>query len=190
MQMLSDTGAMRDVVPFPRSYWVVPGQLLAGCYPGAPAAREASAKLRGLLDAGIRAMVSLMEPEETDRQGRPFTPYEESLARLAAEREMAVTCLRLPIPDQCVPTRELMRQILDAIDAQLEQGAPVYLHCWGGKGRTGTVVGCWLARHGLANGDEALRRVQYLRRDDPTASQPSPENRLQCHMVCSWQVGE
>lgn len=183
-------GGDEAVVPFPRSYWVRPGQLLAGCYPGAPGPREASRKLRSLLDAGIHAVISLMEPEETDRRGRPFTPYEDHLYRLASEREIAVTCLRLPIPDQCVPTRETMRQILNAIDAFLENGMPVYLHCWGGKGRTGTVVGCWLTRHGLAMGDEALHMVQYLRRNDPTANQPSPENRIQCHFVRNWKVGE
>ncbi|MHB9129927.1 MAG: ARPP-1 family domain-containing protein [Armatimonadota bacterium] len=183
-------GGDEAVVPFPRAYWVRPGQLLAGCYPGAPGPREALRKLRGLLDAGIHAVISLMEPEETDHRGRPFTPYEDHLYRLASEREIAVTCLRLPIPDQCVPTRETMRQILDAIDALLENGTPTYIHCWGGKGRTGTVVGCWLARHGLANGDEALRMVQNLRRNDPTANQPSPENRIQCNMVRNWQTGE
>jgi protein-tyrosine phosphatase len=184
-----DGGSDLDV-PFPRSYWVQPGQLLAGYYPGAPGPREASRKLRGLLDAGIYAVISLMEPEETDHQGRPFTPYEEQLYRLSSEYDRAMTCLRLPIPDQCVPTREHMRQILDAIDAFLENGTPVYVHCWGGKGRTGTVVGCWLARHGLATGDDALRMVQHLRRNDPTAHQPSPENRIQCIMVRSWQPGE
>jgi len=143
-----------------------------------------------MLNAGIRAVISLMEPEETDHQGRPFTPYEDHLYRLAGEHDVAVTCLRLPIPDQCVPTRETMREILDAVDAMLENGTPTYIHCWGGKGRTGTVVGCWLARHGLASGDEALRMVQYLRRNDPTANQPSPENRIQCNMVLNWLAGE
>ena len=183
-------GGDEKQVPFPRSYWVQPGRLLAGCYPGAPGPREVARKLRGLLDAGIRAVVNLMEPEETDHQGRPFTPYEEHLYRLASERDVAMSCLRLPIPDQCVPTRETMRQILDAIDAFLENDTPVYLHCWGGKGRTGTVVGCWLVRHGLATGDEALRMVQYLRRNDPTANHPSPENRIQCNMVRTWSEGE
>jgi len=183
-------GGDEERVPFPRSYWVQPGRLLAGCYPGAPGPREATRKLRGLLDAGIRAVVNLMEPEETDHRGRPFTPYEEMFYRLASEHEMAVTTLRIPIPDQCVPTRETMRQILDAIDAFLENGTPTYIHCWGGKGRTGTVVGCWLARHGQATGDEALGMVQYLRRHDPKANEPSPENRIQCHMVRNWREGE
>ncbi|HEX2949642.1 MAG TPA: DUF6569 family protein [Armatimonadota bacterium] len=177
-------------VPFPRSYWVRPGQLLAGCYPGAPSQREASRKLRGLLDVGIQVVISLMEPEETDHQGQAFTPYADQLDRLAAKRDISVTCLRLPIPDQCVPTRETMREILDTIDAMLENELPTYIHCWGGRGRTGTVVGCWLARHGVANGDEALRQVQYLRRNDPTVNQPSPENQIQCNMVRNWREGE
>jgi hypothetical protein len=179
-----------EAVPFPRSYWVQPGRLLAGCYPGAPGHRELLRKLDGLLDAGIRAVINLMEPEETDHQGRAFSPYEDALSSLAVAQGVAMNCLRLPIPDQCVPTRETMRQILDAIDAFLERGLPTFIHCWGGKGRTGTVVGCWLARHGVATGDEALRMVQHLRRNDPTANQPSPENRLQCAMVRNWQLGE
>jgi len=177
-------------VPFPRSYWVRPGQLLAGYYPGAPDAREAEGKLRSLLDAGIRAVINLMEPEETDRHGRLFTPYEEQFSQLAAERGMTVTCLRFPIPDQCVPTRQTMHEILDNIDALLENGMPVYLHCLGGRGRTGTVVGCWLAQHDIASGTAALEMVQYLRRNDPTANHPSPENRIQCNMVRNWTVGE
>lgn len=186
----STAGGDESTVPFPRSYWVQPWQLLAGCYPGAPNPREESRKLRGMLDAGIRAVVNLMEPEETDHQGRPFIPYEDNLYRLAAERDIEVRCLRLPFADQCVPTRENMRQILDAIDAFLEKGMPAYIHCWGGRGRTGTVIGCWLARHSLATGEEALRMVQHLRRNDPTANQRSPENRIQCNMVREWQPGE
>ena len=183
-------GGDKATVPFPRSYWVQPGQLLAGCYPGAPDARESAEKLRAMLAAGICAVINLMEPEETDRQGRPFAPYEDHLYRLACSRRLPMSCLRLPIPDQCVPTREMMRKILDAIDMFIQNGTPVYLHCWGGKGRTGTVIGCWLARHDQAQGDDALRLLQYLRRDDPTAHHPSPENRLQCNMVRSWQAGE
>ena len=47
---------------------------------------------------------------------------------------------------------------LDAIDEALDAGRNVYVHCWGGIGRTGTVVGCWLVRHGMT-GDEALAEI-------------------------------
>jgi protein-tyrosine phosphatase len=177
-------------VPFPRSYWVRPTDFLAGCYPGAPELPDAIRKLSHLLDVGIRRVINLMEPEETDHQGHVFEAYAPVLVRLAAERGIKVDCIRMPIPDQCVTTREMMRQILDAIDDSIDNDMPVYVHCWGGKGRTATVVGCWLARHGIANGEDALQRVQYLRRNDPTAEQPAPENRIQCNMVRNWQVGE
>jgi hypothetical protein len=177
-------------VPFPRSYWVEPGRFLAGCYPGSVDAQDAERKLSGLLDAGVRCVINLMEPEETDHHGNPFASYDETLRRLAADRGVEVDMVRIPVPDQCVPTRDVMRDILNAIDRAIGNGQPVFVHCWGGKGRTGTVVGCWLARRGIANGDDALRRIQYLRRHDPTAQEPSPENSVQRRMVRSWRHGE
>ena len=57
-----------------------------------------------------------------------------------------------------------MSRILDDVDAALADGRTVYVHCWGGIGRTGTVVGCWLMRHGLDEGDP-IRRIATLRRD-------------------------
>ena len=177
-------------VPFLRSYWVQTGQLLAGCYPGAPDKHEATQKLNSLLDSGIRAIVNLMEPEETDHHGNPFKQYEDLFKKLATQRHVDVVFIRQAIPDMCIPTRETMREILDTIDELIENGMPVFVHCWGGKGRTGTVVGCWLARHGLVNGQEALGRIQYLRRNDPMADDPSPQNAMQCNMVQSWRVGE
>lgn len=177
-------------VPFPRSYWVEPGRFLAGCYPGSVDPQDAERKLSALLDAGIRCVINLMEPEETDHQGNPFAPYDEPLRRLGADRDVEVEMVRIPVPDQCVPTRDVMKDILNAIDRAIGNGQPVLVHCWGGKGRTGTVVGCWLARRGIANGDDALRRIQYLRRHDPTAQEPSPENSVQRRMVRSWRHGE
>lgn len=175
-------------LPFERSYWVEPGRLLAGCFPGAPRVGEAERKLQGLLNVGIGAVINLMETDETDFGGRPFQAYEPTLQRLAQAQGRRLTCVRLPIADQSVPTRETMGRILDCIDGFLADNVPVYVHCWGGKGRTGTVVGCWLARHGRALGDQALRQVQHLRRNDPKAHEPSPENRLQCDMVKKWQA--
>ncbi|HOG46265.1 MAG TPA: protein phosphatase [Anaerolineae bacterium] len=177
--------------PFDRSYWVVPGRFLAGYFPGDKDRAAAEAKLRRLLDCGIRCIINLMREYELDDDGLPFAPYDGEFRRLAAERGVAVTCLRMPIRDLHIPTRETMRQILDAVDECIAAGRPVYVHCWGGVGRTGTVVGCWLARHGLATGDAVLTRIDQLRQGDVgRRARPSPETEVQRQFVRSWQPRE
>lgn len=179
------------VAPFVRSYWVAPGQLLAGYYPGDEDPCIAREKLGRLLDVGIRCIVNLMEEDELDHEGLPFTSYEEDFRRLAAARSVEVDVLRFPIHDMKAPARVMMRAILDAIDGCIERGRPVYVHCWGGVGRTGTVVGCWLARHGIATGDEAIARIAELRqRDVVRRDRKSPETKAQRALVRSWRVGE
>jgi hypothetical protein len=177
-------------VPFERSYWVVPGKLLAGCYPGAKRYDEAGKKLAALLDVAIRCVVNLMEEQEMDWSGDGFEGYQEDIGILAKERGLQIECLRLPIQDVSVPTRAQMKTILDRIDDAVGEAKPAYVHCWGGRGRTGTVVGCYLARHDIATGDETLSIVQQLRKHDPTAHQPSPETERQRQMVRAWKPGE
>ena len=72
----------------------------------------------------------------------------------------------MPIHDVSTPTQAQMARILDAIDAALAVGHAVYLHCYGGIGRTGTVVGCYLVRHGM-DGEEALAEIARLRQGTP-----------------------
>ena len=175
--------------PFSRSYWVLPGALLAGYYPGALEPGICEKKLAALLSAGIRVVINLMEPDETDWEGHPFTPYVPLLEELARQRSVAVQCLRFPIRDGGVPEPLLMQQILDALEAALGEGKPTYVHCWGGKGRTGTVVGCFLARRGLAAGEAVLEKITELRRSDARGHEPSPETAAQCEMVRGWQPG-
>ncbi len=170
-----------------RAYWVVPGKFMAGAYPGSKDAGEALVKLRRLLDCGIRHVISLMEAGEVDHAGEPFAADDEPLIRIAGDLSTPVSCTRIPIRDMDVPGPDTMISILDEIDRAIAAGRGVYVHCWGGRGRTGTVVGCYLARHGL-KGEEALHRIKELRSHLPDAHMLSPETSAQCDMVAGWAL--
>jgi len=175
--------------PFSRSYWVVPGKFLAGYYPGDRQKDMMKQKMTDLLACGIRCVINLMEQDELDHDGLPFTDYAPVLKRLA-DGGPPVVCHRMPIRDLGIPSRELMVQVLDRIDNALGEDRPIYIHCWGGRGRTGTVVGCWLVRHGIAQGESALEKIRELRRSDAKAHWPSPEMPDQVRMVLSWEKGQ
>jgi len=173
--------------PFDRSYLVVPGLLLAGCYPGAIDPVEATANLEALLSVGILTYVDLTEQDEVNIAGQPLVSYEREWRRRTAD---AGSHRRKPIRDRDIPSSAEMKAILDLIDSEIQGDRPVYVHCLGGIGRNGTVVGCWLARHGVAAGSAVLDHIQELRIDEPYGVLDSPETEDQREMVRKWQAGE
>lgn len=189
MSQTLDNDTMSPPVPFQRSYWVVPGKLLAGYYPGDLDTSKMEKKLKGLLQAGIRYVISLMEENEQNWNGKRFRSYENDIKRYAGQEGVEITLVRRPIEDLSAPTPEYLRNILDEIDHAVSQNKPVYVHCWGGKGRTGTVVGCYLARHGYAQGQDVLSFIHELRQNDPEVYHASPETRQQRDMVTTWKEG-
>ena len=151
--------------PFSDSYWVH-SRLLAGPYPCGEN-REISA----LLTVGVTLFIDLTEVGE-------LPPY-------APELPAGIEHLRMPIRDFSVPTPQGMERILQALDSALASGRTAYLHCRGGIGRTGTVVGCHLVRHGLM-GAEALLELSRLRRTAGCARE-SPETEAQRVLVRQWR---
>jgi len=79
-----------------------------------------------------------------------------------------------------------MSRILNQIDLCIKHGKPVYVHCLGGIGRTGTVVGCYLVRHGIASGKNVLAMIRDLRKDTEDSARVSPEMMEQRKMVMGW----
>ena len=168
------------MVPIPDSYWLTEGQLLAGEYPGASTEKRARPKLEALLRAGIRSFIDLTETVD------PLEPYESLVREIAATLGIEVTYRRIAIRDMSIPTGDVMASIQDAIQSEMAAGRPVYFHCWGGIGRTGTVAACWLVEQGHSC-DEALDMLSTLRASTPDGDRESPQTEEQRAFVRNWR---
>jgi len=166
--------------PLSESYWVVPGRLLAGEYPGQYDQELTHKRLAAFVEAGFSMFIDLTRPNET-------LPYLSTLLEEANVYEAEIIYQRFPIGDFGLPTPEQMNSILDTIDKGLQAGHKIYLHCWGGIGRTGTTVGCYLVRQGRS-GTDALDLLSTWWRDVPKSHYHprSPETSEQARFVRNW----
>lgn len=176
--------------PFPGTYWVIPGTLLAGAHPGDRNGESTEARLVALLDAGIRSVINLLPEDEAEASaGEVFHPYEDTLEKLGEARGLVVEIERYAIEDANTLTPQAMQLVLDAIDAEIDgRNSPTFVHCSNGNARTGVVVGCYLARHGIATGKDALAKLKELRNGDPVfAGHKSPETMTEEKFVLRWR---
>ncbi|GAB4544069.1 MAG: protein-tyrosine phosphatase family protein [Anaerolineales bacterium] len=170
-------------VPIPESYWVVADQFLAGAYPASRDERLARQRLSALLEANIAEFINLTQPNE-------MPAYEPLLNELAPLYNLTARHTRIPFRDGGIPDPEDMQKILDLIDAAIQSGRKVYAHCWGGIGRTGVTVGCYLVRHGETPA-RAVARVNALYHTRPANPfyPRSPESDEQIQFILDWREG-
>lgn len=126
-------------------------------------------EIRELAAANVTLLVDLTQSGELE-------PYSSLI-------DPPLRYVNRPIRDFSVPTRHDLVAILDEIDAELDAGGIVYVHCWAGCGRTGVVVGSWLVRHGVEP-TEALRRIAEAR------GLGCPQTLEQRMFVLEWRAGQ
>jgi hypothetical protein len=170
--------------PLPASYWVEPGRFLAGEYPGRPNSLHMRQRAHALLRYGLDVFIDLTRPDERE-------PYLPALQEYAGQYGLTVSHQRFAIGDLGLPSVQGMVRILDAIDSALADGHNVYLHCWAGVGRTGTVVGCYLVRHGRSS-EQALAQLARLYSNSLQSRyyHQSPETKEQFDFIRKWGRGD
>ena len=160
--------------PLAGTYWVLPGRLLAGAYPGGANDIETRPRLASLQMARINSFIDLTEDGE-------MHPYSHLLAKHS-------TYVRSAIVDATVPNNvSQVQSLLASIDESLEQGRGVYVHCRAGIGRTGLVMGCFLATL-EGDGKKALKVLNRLWPQSERARQwpRVPQTAAQADYVKRW----
>jgi protein tyrosine phosphatase len=80
----------------------------------------------------------------------------------------------------------IVRRLANMCVQRVLAGDKLYIHCWGGHGRTGTLVALMLSRLYNLSADQALKYTQVLhdcRRDHQRVA--SPTTPAQFQQVCS-----
>lgn len=106
-------------------------------YPGDSIESLAKEKLAHAIKFGITHFIDLTQEGE-------LPPYQQFLPD-----DGSVSYLRFPIRDAHAPKSiEDVLALTKYIDEVLQNPQNgIYLHCWGGVGRTATIAGCWYAMH-------------------------------------------
>ncbi len=171
-----------------RAYWVDPGRLMAGSYPGEYEPMETRRNIRQLLETGIRTFVSLMEAREENYDEDHLPAYAPIVDEVSRRFSVACELERFAIHDMSIPSPERVGHILETIEGSLARERPVYLHCWGGRGRTGVIAGIYLIRRGLATPENFVDVIEELRVGEAAGGR-SPETSEQVDFVRSYVRG-
>lgn len=143
------------------------GRLGLGCCPGHRLTPMAVVPRRGSLGADLKVIadwkphlvLTLMEADELAYVGVTTKTLADTFAG------HGVGWLHLPIPNLEPPDHRFEAAWPDlwpGLDKALGQGERLFLHCYAGLGRTGTVASLILMQYGLSPG-AAMRAVRAVR---------------------------
>jgi len=166
--------------PILRSYAVIPDKLYVGEIPSSTEDLILQQKIELLSQLGITKIINLTEEGETNFKGIPLRDYSHALTE-------KIEMKRMSIKDLDIPTKSEMSEILKVVREHLHSGERVYVHCWGGIGRTGTVLGCFLIEQGILEVEHAIPFIAFLKRNTTIRDIESPETPEQRKFILSWK---
>lgn len=163
------------VKPIRNSYKVMEG-IYAGEYPREYDDKKSVDKIKQFERFGITHFIDLTEEGE-------LRPYDQMLAS-------PMQHIRFPIQDVSIPaTIESVKDLIGQIYGILNESDrnKVYIHCWGGVGRTGTIVGCLLSHQHNYDFEETMNALTRAFSDCPkSAYRETPETKEQRDFIARY----
>jgi len=123
-----------------------------------------------------------------------FQNYKRLMPTLDSDNEVSYVHYKLPDLSIAKSLNDL-DQIVSYLVSRIQSGDKLYIHCWGGRGRTGLISACVLgALYEDITAQDALDRVQtayslrepWLMDADPDGGKKSPETEEQRLQVRDW----
>ncbi len=133
------------------------GKLGLCCSPGSKS-NQRDKDLDELKNSGVTHIFSVQEAEEIKK----MIPVETMEERQKAILKVGMKFTHEPITDCSAPTLGHARKIVTQILSELDNGENIVIHCWGGRGRAGTVASCTLVAHGY-DFDDAITLIREIR---------------------------
>jgi len=156
--------------------------LYAGCFPGDISDEINDGNLIKLLNYGINKFVCMQEEynphakeEDWRVRGVSKRPYFADIQRIVSNKESYpglkmepkdISFEHCPIKDLKTISDYVTLEIAKKVVRALEDGDIVYVHCWGGHGRTGIIICLVLHLMFGLNGNQAIEyceRVHMMR---------------------------
>lgn len=168
--------------PTPESNWVIPGVLLVGAYPATQDDEETIDLITSILKLGVTKFVCLQQEyrefgvtKHMWKTGQALRPYFEDVREIVKAKashyqlegfeivsEENLSFVHFPIKDCGITDDSGVLDLAKRLVKCISEGEIIYLHCWGGHGRTGTVVCIMLyLMYGL-DPKEAMKRCQRV----------------------------
>lgn len=151
-------------------------RLYAGEYPRDLDDLKSLAKMKQFERFGITHFIDLTEEGE-------LRPYADLLT-------VTMQHMRFPIRDVSTPeSTDAVHNLIQQINMILSTNTSnkIYIHCWGGVGRTGVIIGCLLAEIYQTDFQQTMEMLRHLFLDCPkSAYRNTPETREQCAFIAKY----
>ena len=144
-------------------YWIIKNVIAGMSHPG-----QDPEVLRQIKDMGVGSIVSLTES----------APSPDLL------RRYGLRFLHLPVTDFMAPRQNQIDRFIEFCEERDDHA--IVVHCLAGRGRTGTMLGCFLVRRGLS----ARESIEKVRTARPGAIESFEQETAVYEFECREEAGE